>query len=170
MTFSIMQKNEFDAVFDIMTASFPPEEYRKKEKQFALLDDKSYEIAVLKDGKRITAFIAAWKCDGFVFIEHLAVSCELRGKGLGSQLVKQYAETSSLPLVLEVEDDTSDISLKRIEFYKRLGFVLTDIGYPQPNLTPSERVIPLRIMFRDPEGRFDPSYVKEVLFKDIYKI
>ena len=169
MNISSLEKKDFDSLFEIMTQSFPPEEYRKKEKQYALLDDPKYKLTVLKEDNKISGFIAAWNLSDFIFIEHLAITPVKRNKGVGSAFVAQYLKESDLPIVLEVENKVDEISLRRINFYKRLGFVLTDICYNQPNFSDSDTVIPLKIMYYSKESFPTLSRVEETIFRDIYK-
>ena len=165
-----LKKEYFDSFFALLEQSFPPEEYRKKEKQLALLEDSRYEATVLMQNDTVTALIGAWKLDDFIFIEHLAVSPALRNKGIGSTFVSEYVSNSSLPVVLEVENINEELPQRRIGFYKRLGFVLTDVCYDQPNFIESNVKIPLRIMYHAKEGAaFDLSKVKDTIFSKIYK-
>ncbi len=169
MELTYLDKKDFEELFTLMTRSFPSAEYRKKEKQYALLDDSNYELTVYKDEGVIKAFIAIWKLGSFVFAEHLAVLPELRGGGIGSKFLKEYLSHISTPVVLEVEDVDDDIAKRRIIFYQRLGFKLSDICYNQPNFDNSDTIIPLRIMYYDKTNTLDLSSVKNTIFQKIYK-
>ena len=70
MNITPLNKNDFEQLFALMTSAFPPEEYRPKEKQYAILDDDNYSVTVLKENGVIIAFIAIWKLNGFYFAEH----------------------------------------------------------------------------------------------------
>ncbi len=159
----------FEKVFGIMQEAFPPAEYRPKQKQFELLKDNNYRLTASYGENGITAFIGGWYLNGFMFVEHFAVSSRFRNRGIGSAFLKEYISTLSLPVVLEVENLTDDISLRRIEFYKRLGFILTDICYDQPNFQNHSTTIPLRIMYHPNGKTLDVSSVKDEIFKKIYK-
>lgn len=162
-------KKDFEGYFEIMKEAFPPAEYRPKEKQYAILEDPDYTVTLARLDGEICGFIAAWRLDGFLFIEHLAVSSGLRGRGVGSLFVKEYKSSAILPLVLEVENLQDDVSLRRIEFYKRLGFTLSDICYDQPNFQKYEKTIPLRIMYCENEHPLDVAKLKDEIFKKVYK-
>ena len=169
MILTKLEKKDFEQVFEIMVQSFPSAEYRKKEKQFAILDEKDYTVTINKEHGVITSFIAAWNLGDFVFAEHLAVLPKMRNNGLGSIFMKEYLSTLSLPLVLEVEDKDDEISKRRIGFYQRLGFILSDICYDQPNFDNSDVVIPLRIMYYDKNNTLNLGSVQQQVFKNIYK-
>ncbi len=169
MEITRLLNKDFDKMYEIMQQSFPTAEYRPKHRQYAILSDCNYSVNVLKESDEISAFIATWNLQNFVFAEHFAVKENLRGRRIGSEFLKTYIETLEHPLVLEVENLNDEISLRRIEFYKRLGFVLTDICYDQPNFQKYSKTIPLRIMYH-PNGRqLDLNNVKSEIFKKIYK-
>lgn len=169
MNISKLEKKDFESFFALMQEAFPPEEYRPKEKQYAILDDANYSAHVLMDNNDVNAFIATWKLNGFYFAEHLAVSPKLRNRGIGSEFVKAYLELIDIPLVLEVENLTDSIPQRRIGFYERLGFILTDICYDQPNFQESSKRIPLRIMYHKNGQEFDVTTIKQEIFEKVYK-
>ncbi|MBE6643697.1 MAG: GNAT family N-acetyltransferase [Ruminococcaceae bacterium] len=169
LTLTKIEKEDFEQLFLLMSSSFPPEEYRPKEKQLALLDDDDYCATVLKENGKVVAFIAVWRLKGFAFAEHFAVEKEKRNNGLGSKFLKEYLKSLPLPLVLEVENLDDEIPKRRIDFYKRLGFIETDICYDQPNFHNSDKIIPLKIMFHPNGHKLDIKTVKDEIFKNIYK-
>ncbi len=170
MKITTLKKCDFEKMYSIMEQAFPSAERRKKESQIALLDNPLYCISVYKDKYDILAFAASWNLGSFIFIEHLAVSHALRGKGIGTQFLEKYKDTAPLPIILEVEDTNTDIAKKRIEFYKRLGFKISDVCYIQPTLDHSNTLIPLRMMYYGDLNNLTLSDAKEIIFKEIYKI
>lgn len=164
-----LKKEDFEKYFSLMTDAFPPEEYRPKEKQYAILDDENYHATVLKEGNDVTAFIAAWNIGNFRFIEHFAVSATKRNCGIGSSFMKEYLKNTPFPLVLEVENKDDELSRRRIGFYQRLGFVLSEICYDQPNFQNTGKRIPLRIMYNKNGKELDLHTVKSEIFQKVYK-
>lgn len=169
MNITKLEKKDFESFFALMQEAFPPEEYRPKLKQYALLDDNNYSAYVLMDNNDVCAFIATWRLNGFYFAEHLAVSSKMRNRGIGSEFVKTYLDLIQIPLVLEVENLTDSISQRRIGFYERLGFILTDICYDQPNFQETGKRIPLRIMYHKNGKGIDTGNVKKEIFEKVYK-
>lgn len=169
MILTKLKKQDFDRLFRLMQEAFPPEEYRPKEKQYAILDDESYYVAVAEADEEIIAFLAIWRLDGFDFAEHFAVDAKHRGKGIGGELLREYLKNSGRPLVLEVENVDDDISKRRIGFYQRNGLTLSDICYDQPNFQRSEKKIPLRIMYSENGKALDLARVKDTIFRLVYK-
>ncbi len=162
-------KQDFEEIFEIMSEAFPPEEYRPKERQRALFDDERYTVYILREDKSIKGFLALWRLPSFYFAEHFAISSAERSRGLGSLFLSKVLPMLELPLVLEAENVNDDISKRRMAFYQRNGFTLTDICYNQPNFHKSDKVIPLRLMYAGLRAGSPLPPFKEIIFRDIYK-
>lgn len=139
--------SHFEEVFKLMEKSFPKNEYRAKETQKKLLKNPMYKLDVKTDesGKTI-AFIASWDFPKFLFIEHLAVDPCCRGKGTGSKIIKDFINNSKKPIVLEIEIPNDEISIKRKNFYEKLGFKLNNHEYYQLPLRKGDKPMKLNLM------------------------
>lgn len=164
------QDCDFDSFYKLMSEAFPSEERRNYEDQKKLLNEEAYNITSHKD-EDITAFIASWEFDDFVFIEHFAVSSKMRGNGIGTAMIKGYLSKCNKPIFLEVEPPENDISMRRIEFYKRLGFHLNDYDYLQPPLQKQHDFLPLRIMSY-PKRVDNKEFIdfKNIIYDKVYKM
>ena len=139
--------SHFEEVFKLMEKSFPKDEYRTKENQKKLLKNPMYKLDVKTDksGKTI-AFLASWDFPKFTFIEHLAVDPSWRGKGTGSKIMKDFIKNSKKPIVLEIEIPNDEISIKRKNFYEKLGFKLNNHEYYQLPLRKGDKPMKLNLM------------------------
>lgn len=139
--------SHFEEVFKLMEKSFPKNEYRAKENQKKLLKNPMYKLDIKTDesGKTI-AFIASWNFPKFLFIEHLAVDPSCRGKGMGSKIMKDFINNSKKPIVLEIEIPNDEISIKRKNFYEKLGFKLNNHEYYQLPLRKGDKPMKLNLM------------------------
>ena len=138
---------DFDNFFKLMRESFPSVERRSYEDQKKLLCKDSYNIIVGKDEKEnIIAIMAVWEFNRFNFIEHFAVDSKMRGNGMGTSILKNYLNKCDKPIFLEVELPENDNSIRRIEFYKRLGFHLNNFEYLQPPLQKQHDFLRLKVM------------------------
>lgn len=139
--------SHFEEVFKLMEKSFPKNEYRAKENQKKLLKNPMYKLDIKTDesGKTI-AFIASWDFPKFIFIEHLAVDPSCRGKGMGSKIMKDFINNSKKPIVLEIEIPNDEISIKRKNFYEKLGFKLNNHEYYQLPLRKGDKPMKLNLM------------------------
>lgn len=116
--------------------SFPHYERRSWECQLLTLSDNAFraEVVVDSQSQMAVALIFYWVDDSMVYIEHIAVSEELRGQGIGAKLIAQLIGCfpDSL-IVLEIDPPTDTISVRRLGFYLRLGFLETGISFIHPS-------------------------------------
>nr|WP_018749777.1 GNAT family N-acetyltransferase [Paenibacillus sanguinis] len=166
----MIQLKNFDQVYSIMEKSFPVTEFRTYSDQKKLLANQNYQILTeTNTNNEVIALLCSWEFDFFRYIENLAVSPTIRGKGIGNQLMRRYMEQSELPIILEVEPLETELQRKRVQFYERLGFHLNSYDHIQPPLRPGNPLLHLKIMSY-PELLTDLQYEKmnKVLLEQVY--
>ena len=147
MMFTTVNASEFDEIYAIMEASFPPDERRTFAEQRRLMDQTQYKIyAERAQSGAIVAFLAVWEFETFVFLEHLAVTEQCRNQGLGARLLQEVCKRYGLPACLEVEPPTDQLTRRRVGFYQRNGFVLNEYDYVQPSISAGRQPVPLMLM------------------------
>ena len=166
-----LERKDFDKVFRLIEKSFPKDEYRTYDGQKALLRDPAYEIYGLPGAdESIMAFMAVWKLEPFVFLEHFAVAPEHRNSGIGSQLLSELVRESGKMVCLEAELPDNIIASRRIGFYERNGFFSNEYPYIQPSLSPGQNPVPLVIMSSGrPLSRAEFAEIQQVLYIRVYK-
>lgn len=168
-----ISENDFQQVFDIMENSFPTDEYRPFYEQKDLFLKKEYSVYGLKnkENNSLMGFIALWEFDDFLYIEHFAVSPYFRNKGLGEKILSELKSISDKTLCLEVEPPKNDISVRRINFYKRNGFFLNEYPYIQPAISKGKSPVTLMIMTSDKKiSEEEFLKIKDTLYKKVYHI
>ncbi len=168
----LLEEKAFDEVYDIMQGSFPPNERRSREKQRALLSKSRYKIYTIKDetANTLKAFIAVYEFEKFLFAEHFAVSFDYRNQGLGAKILKELIGITDKRICLEVEEPTTELACRRIEFYKRNGFFFNDYPYIQPSIEAGKEPIPLFIMStKAPLTQAEFDDLKELVYKEVYE-
>ena len=166
-----LSEDLFSQYYQLIELSFPKCEHWSFAKHLEEFDDiRFHSVCYCPDG--IKGFINYWELDGFVYIEHFAVSPELRGLGIGSGLMSELRRTvGDRILVLEAEPPSdSTIAARRIAFYQRLGFVLNEYDYLQPAMAEDESEVPLVIM-SSPKVLSHSEYrvIRDILYREIYK-
>ena len=138
----------FSELFEILEYSFPEDERRDFEAQLAKSNCPEFRTMTLSDNGKILGFLNFWELSDFVYLEHFAVAKELRGKGLGSELIRQLcAICTGKTIVLEAEPpELNEFSARRIEFYRRLGFHTNPFPYKQPPYRKGDNPVELVIM------------------------
>ncbi|WMJ76034.1 MULTISPECIES: GNAT family N-acetyltransferase [unclassified Sedimentibacter] len=167
----IVKPKEFYDVYRLMQESFPSEEYRSFDGELDLFNKQNYKVMALRSDNEVQAFIAEWIFKYVHYIEHFCVTPDLRGSGMGTKIMHNYLKSVKGPVVIEVEANNTPIAKRRIEFYKRLGFTLSNIEYVQPPLRKTDIKPALRLMHY-PQNLSDKELhkIKHVLFSDVYKI
>lgn len=163
----------FDHVYDLMSKSFPKNEYRTYNGQLDLLSNPFYQLnGRIGERRELEGFIASWEFSSFRFVEHLAVNPMLRGTGIGSKLVIDFLRKDlNKTVVLEVEPPHEEIAQRRISLYKKLGFQMNDYPYAQPPLREGESELPLLIMsYPALLSPVEFHHVKHVLYTKVYGV
>lgn len=164
-----LYEKDFEEIFAILEEGFPPSERRTKADQRKLMDLKEYTIIGLKEAGNLIGLVAEWEGPEYRFVEHFVVNEAFRGNGVGSRLLNEYNDLSDKPVVLEVEPPENDIQKKRIKFYRRNGYHLTEYSYVQPTINADIKGVPL-VLMTYPDQLTDDRFlsVKDWLFSTVY--
>lgn len=139
---------DYAKVEQLMRETFPPEERRNEEQQRWMTEHEArFHSHALYTDDCFAGLLACWHLGRFVYVEHLAISPEWRGRGLGTQVLEWLKRQVKIPLVLEVEPPTGPNEQLRVQFYERNGFVLwTNVPYLQPAYQEGYEPMPLKLM------------------------
>ena len=166
----ILDKMEFEQVYNILEKSFPEDERRPFSEQLSMLDIEKYRIWVYKDKGQTAGFIAVWDLQNILFVEHLAVSQNFRNGGLGSRILREFAEMTDKQICLEVEPPETDIAKRRIEFYRRNGFYFNDYEYFQPPISKGKKALKLFIMTSGRAvSREEFTEIRDSIYRNVYE-
>lgn len=149
--------------------SFPPEERRDFSLVRELIESEAFNAYVLLKEKEYVGFITAWQWEGFAYIEHFAIDASARNGGIGREALQQLLDRLHTPVVLEVEMPADEMSLRRIGFYQRVGFVLREQEYQQPPYRPGESWLDMRLMSYGPiNWEANVETIKQTLYREVY--
>lgn len=104
-------------------------------------------------GGQLAGMLTLWTFELFSYVEHLAVDPSLRGKGVGTAAMRQLIDLiGHRPLVVEIEPPTpaQPATIRRLDFYSRLGFSTISTDYIQPPYAPSLPSVPLHLLATTP--------------------
>ncbi len=147
-------------------SAFPLEERRPWISILENNKNDDFDFFIIQDGGLFVGIISIWQFEEFNYIEHFAISKELRSKGFGSEVIDLIKQKYYKPFVIEVELPQKPQAIKRISFYERLGFCLRDDFYMQPPYTEHLPSLQMNIMTTDNTLSFDK--IKQTLYKQVY--
>ena len=160
-----------EAIFSLMAVSFPKDEYRTHDEQLALFDRPQYRVYLYcsdEDGA-VCGFAAVWTLGEVCFLEHLAVDPHLRSQGIGANILRELLALFCGRVLLEVELPETEIAVRRIGFYRRLGFTLNRYSYLQPAMSAGQNAVPLWIMTSwGSIGREEFETLRDLLYERVY--
>lgn len=129
----------------IYRKSFPLYEQINAMNQLEVLKDENYYCTAICENKNLIGLLFYWNIDKYIYIEHLAISPKLRGKSYGSKIIKEFCKKDAT-IILEIDTPCEDISIKRLRFYSKLGFVIQDFSHLPPSYRNGFRSQRLKIM------------------------
>lgn len=158
----------FSELFSILEYSFPEDERRDFSDQFEKSKCQEFCTMTLSENGKVLGFLNFWELSDFVYLEHFAVDKNLRGKGLGSELIRQLCGIcTGKTIVLEAEPpELNEFSARRIEFYRRLGFHTNPFPYKQPPYRAGGEPVELVIMSR-PQPLSESDFTEKI--REIYR-
>lgn len=166
----ILEEKDFDFVHQLMVDSFPPSERRTYQGQKDLLKRDDYKILVYMENDDILAFFAVWEHDKYRFLEHLAVNPNYRSRGLGSKTLRAFHELDNKTIILEVEPPVDETQKRRVLFYEKNGYFLSDFSYVQPKFHKDAETVDLvQMTYPRQLGTRDLEEAKRWLDRTVYK-
>lgn len=172
--FDIDNDTEFNFFTHLYNISFPKKERRSISNIYYLLhNNKKYTAKlVVANENELVGLLCYWTFDDFIFAEHLAVDNTKRSRGIGTKIMQLFLDQIDRPLILEIELPETEISKRRLEFYKRVGFrYWGNIEYIQPAYHATTPPVPMKLLTMgdiDLEGKYDS--IKRRIYKGVYKI
>lgn len=163
---------DYDFVEKLLISAFPKEERRELElqKEYTDCNPLFHNNVIYHDGKPV-GFITYWDFNDFYYIEHFAISPDCRNGGYGQKVLNRTDEILGKPIVLEVEMPTTEMSIRRIGFYNRLGYKLWEKDYMQPPYRTGDGYLPMYIMAKgELNCEKDFARIKDKLYKEVYKV
>ena len=122
----------WDEIMAIYAQSFPlPEQWPVEGYRRALGDPLFRADGIWVDG-RPAGLLFHWRDPAYRYLEHLAVSPAMRGRDLGSKVLRAFCREAGR-VVLEIDPPEDEISIRRQGFYERNGFVTNPYLYIHPS-------------------------------------
>ena len=134
---TLLNTEEIKTIYNkYMVKDFPPDELKPLSSMMDMLSRGIYACYGLYEGENLLAYAYLTILDDFVLVDYLAVVSQHRGSGVGTKLLSELKGIlKGKTIIIECENpdfatDPQDktTKLRRIEFYKRSGFVLSGVS------------------------------------------
>ncbi len=131
-----LDKNKITHIYNTyMVNDFPPDELKPLGSILKMVDEGLCTCYALYDGEKVLSYFNLCEKDGYVLVDYLAVNPEMRGQGIGGRTLECLKEAAGNNcIIVECEDILKAVNPKeeiirrrRIAFYQRAGFSLTNI-------------------------------------------
>lgn len=161
--------NDTERVRKIYFSAFPAEERRPWDLILNPAEPGCPALYGIYDDGDFKGFVTLWDLGRMIYVEHFAVDSNCRGGGIGGATLSRLKELAGVrPIVIEVEhENVSDEARRRVGFYRRHGFALSDYPYIQPPYDMSLPPVPMSLMST---GDVDYADVAAVLHRNVYKV
>lgn len=126
MKYELLKLEEFDRFYQILSNNFPTKEIKEYNYMKDTFHAGLYQVLTLKDNDQIVGIMSFYQHDDFRFIDYFAIDGSLKGKGMGSKMLKYFINLDDKMVILEVEHPEDEQSKRRIAFYQRNGLYLND--------------------------------------------
>ncbi len=138
------------ALSELYTGSFPPEERRLWQALWAPSRSGEPALLAIEAGGALCGMLSWWNLPSAVYVEHFAIDPVRRGGGTGSSAMRMFLSNiaGGRPVILEVEQpsEADPVTIRRVEFYRRLGFHLLAHEYMQPPYAAGMPPVPMCLM------------------------
>lgn len=123
-------------IFQDMEKQFPPEEMKLFEEFNTLFEKTPYKCEILFDAKSTVGYILYLENE-YLWVDYVAIFSEFHSKGYGSKifeiLFEKYSQLKGVFFEVEPENQENIQTIKRMNFYKKLGCKNLNFNYYYPN-------------------------------------
>lgn len=133
LTFTQIKNTDFadwQKFWSLYEISFPKIERRTLHDMKRALENAAFHCFAIYENKLFIGIFTYWENDSFLYLEHLAVSPEIRSGGYGGKIL-DFVKRKKKNLILEIEPLNDEQAVRRLTFYERQGFHLTPYKFLQ---------------------------------------
>ncbi len=143
---TITAKDKFyKSAYELYQNSFPYLERRDDNGHDFIMQKSDYKFSVLEENGEFLGVMLYFETNDFIFLEHFAVLSTKRGNGIGANALKLLKEIGKI-IILEIEYPVDELTSRRLNFYNRNGFKLTNHYHIQAKYHKGDDDLPLKIL------------------------
>lgn len=155
----------------LMETAFPLQERRNNDKQRENANkNPRFHNNLLLENSTPIGLLTYWNFESFLYVEHFAISSEIRNKGYGQKALVALKNSWEGIIVLEVEEPIDELTRRRINFYQRQGFTLQPHDYQQPPYREGDDWFPMKLMtFGTSDFTMEThEKIKRTIYQEVY--
>ncbi len=119
-------------VWELYQNSFPACELRLAEDQQRAMESRAdFFCTGIFEDDCFLGLIFYWDHGDFCYVEHFAIDPAHRGKQYGSRCLEAFCQQFP-QVILEIDPPEDDISIRRRNFYERMGFLVSSYEHQHP--------------------------------------
>lgn len=173
MRLDVLNKKDEKVVaklLDLYETSFPASERRDRTKLTDMIGTNDFMrfCAIIDNHDQLAGLFIYWDFPQFVYGEHFAIFPEMRNHGVGRDLLGHLFAITDKPIYIEVEPAEDEMSVRRVEFYRRNGFETVTKDYFQPPYENGGDGLPLWIMAHGQTNAETTKAAVETIIKQVY--
>jgi ribosomal protein S18 acetylase RimI-like enzyme len=125
----------WEQAWRLYTESFPEHERRRISSHARAVEDPNFQTKVVIENGNLLAILFYWTLgDDRIYIEHLAVNPQMRGRNIGSTILRNFmAQNPDGTMIVEAGAPSDETSRRRAAFYTKAGFIDTGFVYNHPS-------------------------------------
>ncbi len=134
MIFKKVDISEFVTIYKDLLKQFPEVELKSYTRFCELLQSGEYFVQIVQVDNDPIGYVIFYELTNSIWLDYIAIFKESQSKGYGSRILKSLSEKFQKGLYLEVEkaDKNNINTLRRIDFYKKLGAKKLNVEYFYP--------------------------------------
>lgn len=176
MEFTNLKMEDYPSFLKLYNSEFPIDERRIYEDEkhldnFIKMKGGKFNAFAAKDGDLFLAFLSYWTFEGYTYIEHFAVSPEVRGKNIGRLMLNHLFKEVSPNVLIEVRKPETPEDERRIEFYEKNNFrIRKEFNYTQPSYGgKDQQPLPMLLMTHGDVNLHNIDSIKDML-REVYNV
>lgn len=138
---------QFERLF---ISAFPEHERRSMEGMKRAIENEKYHLDFFLIDNAFVGFRSYWIFETFLFGEYMVIDPCLRNSGIGQRVHSHYFnklhQLNLTGVIGEIDPPIDEISIRRRNFFLRLGFVENDLPYYSIDFKPPHTPYQLKLI------------------------
>ena len=128
------KESNWEKVWGLYESPFPDyERHSYSQHLLSMNENNFYCLGIFDDNNIFIGILFYWKSEEYEYIENLAICSNLRSRGFGKKILEKFIKGKNVILLIDPIKD--DVSKKRWNFYKRMGFKFNKCKFIHPAMS-----------------------------------